>query len=43
MRDQHPWIRDYFHGPRGRAALAADAALVDRTHTHEGAAGGGAS
>jgi phospholipid/cholesterol/gamma-HCH transport system ATP-binding protein len=17
----HPWIRDYFHGPRGRAAL----------------------
>jgi phospholipid/cholesterol/gamma-HCH transport system ATP-binding protein len=19
----HPWIRDYFHGPRGRAALAA--------------------
>ncbi len=20
MRDTHPWIRDYFHGPRGRAA-----------------------
>ncbi|MEE8276909.1 MAG: ABC transporter ATP-binding protein [Alphaproteobacteria bacterium] len=43
MRDQHPWIRDYFHGPRGRAALAADAALVDRSLDHEGAAGGGAS
>jgi len=23
LRDDHPWIRDYFHGPRGRAALAA--------------------
>ena len=20
LRDDHPWIRDYFHGPRGRAA-----------------------
>jgi phospholipid/cholesterol/gamma-HCH transport system ATP-binding protein len=20
LRDNHPWIRDYFHGPRGRAA-----------------------
>ena len=19
----HPWVRDYFHGPRGRAALQA--------------------
>jgi phospholipid/cholesterol/gamma-HCH transport system ATP-binding protein len=23
LRDEHPWIREYFHGPRGRAALAA--------------------
>ena len=23
MRDNHPWIRDYFHGPRGRAAQTA--------------------
>ncbi len=20
LKDEHPWIRDYFHGPRGRAA-----------------------
>jgi len=26
MRDDHPWIRDYFHGPRGRAAQMAAAA-----------------
>jgi phospholipid/cholesterol/gamma-HCH transport system ATP-binding protein len=23
MKDNHPWIRDYFHGPRGRAAQTA--------------------
>ncbi len=23
MRDNDPWIREYFHGPRGRAAVAA--------------------
>lgn len=23
LRQDHPWIRDYFHGPRGRAASAA--------------------
>jgi phospholipid/cholesterol/gamma-HCH transport system ATP-binding protein len=23
MKDNHPWIRDYFHGPRGRAAVLA--------------------
>ena len=23
LHDQHPWIHDYFHGPRGRVALAA--------------------
>ena len=25
QRDNHPWIRDYFRGPRGRAALLAEA------------------
>jgi phospholipid/cholesterol/gamma-HCH transport system ATP-binding protein len=20
LEDDHPWIREYFHGPRGRAA-----------------------
>jgi phospholipid/cholesterol/gamma-HCH transport system ATP-binding protein len=20
LQDDHPWIREYFHGPRGRAA-----------------------
>lgn len=25
LRHAHPWIREYFHGPRARAALAADA------------------
>jgi phospholipid/cholesterol/gamma-HCH transport system ATP-binding protein len=25
MRATHPWIHDYFHGPRGRAALAGKA------------------
>ncbi|MBV8336509.1 MAG: ABC transporter ATP-binding protein [Alphaproteobacteria bacterium] len=25
LRDDHPWIRTYFHGPRGRAALLAEA------------------
>ena len=24
LRDDHPWIRDYFHGPRGRAARRAE-------------------
>jgi phospholipid/cholesterol/gamma-HCH transport system ATP-binding protein len=24
LTEQHPWIRSYFHGPRGRAALAAN-------------------
>src|SRR3984957_20420240 len=26
LRDDHPWIHDYFHGPRGRAALATEQA-----------------
>jgi phospholipid/cholesterol/gamma-HCH transport system ATP-binding protein len=24
-QDDHPWIRSYFHGPRGRAALFSEA------------------
>jgi len=24
LRDSHPWIHDYFHGPRGRAARHAE-------------------
>jgi len=24
LHDEHPWIHAYFHGPRGRAALAAE-------------------
>jgi phospholipid/cholesterol/gamma-HCH transport system ATP-binding protein len=26
LRDDHPWIHAYFHGPRGRAAVAAETA-----------------
>ena len=26
MKQDHPWIREYFHGPRGRAAMAAKSA-----------------
>jgi phospholipid/cholesterol/gamma-HCH transport system ATP-binding protein len=26
LQDDHPWIHSYFHGPRGRAAQAADTA-----------------
>ncbi|HYG86218.1 MAG TPA: ABC transporter ATP-binding protein [Azospirillum sp.] len=25
LRDNHPWIREYFHGPRGRAARRVEA------------------
>jgi phospholipid/cholesterol/gamma-HCH transport system ATP-binding protein len=25
LRDDHPWIHAYFHGPRGRSAIAAEA------------------
>ncbi len=30
MRDPEPWIQDYFHGPRGRAAQTAVAAAEQR-------------
>jgi phospholipid/cholesterol/gamma-HCH transport system ATP-binding protein len=26
LKDDHPWISSYFHGPRGRAALATETA-----------------
>ena len=25
LKSSHPWIQEYFSGPRGRAALAANA------------------
>jgi len=28
LQDDHPWIHDYFHGPRGRAAQTAGAAAA---------------
>jgi len=31
LRDDHPWIHSYFHGPRGRAAVAAEAAANPAT------------
>jgi phospholipid/cholesterol/gamma-HCH transport system ATP-binding protein len=32
MTQEHPWIREYFHGPRGRAAVAAKSrAKVERS------------
>jgi len=31
LTQDHPWIREYFHGPRGRAAMAAKSAPA---HSH---------
>jgi phospholipid/cholesterol/gamma-HCH transport system ATP-binding protein len=31
LEDNHPWIRAYFHGPRGRAALLSERGRVDGT------------
>jgi phospholipid/cholesterol/gamma-HCH transport system ATP-binding protein len=31
LHDDHPWIRSYFHGPRGRAAQQAEAELSPQT------------
>lgn len=31
MQSNHPWIRDYFHGPRARSALAAQEANTHGT------------
>jgi len=30
LADDHPWIRTYFHGPRGRAALLAEGSQTAR-------------
>jgi len=30
LKDNHPWIHSYFHGPRGRAAQHSEAAAVTR-------------
>ena len=30
LKDKHPWIHEYFHGPRGRAAHQSDAAVVSK-------------
>ncbi|QJE73154.1 ABC transporter ATP-binding protein [Aerophototrophica crusticola] len=29
LQETHPWIKDYFHGPRGRAAVAAHGGAAD--------------
>ena len=31
LKTEHPWIQEYFNGPRGRAATAAVAALEKET------------
>jgi phospholipid/cholesterol/gamma-HCH transport system ATP-binding protein len=33
LRDDHPWIRAYFHGPRGRAALLSEADHLAKSGT----------
>ena len=38
-RVDHPWVREYFHGPRARAAEADAAGSADRTEAADGAAG----
>ncbi|WP_052171925.1 ABC transporter ATP-binding protein [Paracoccus sanguinis] len=38
-RVDHPWVREYFHGPRARAAEADAAGGADRTEAADGAAG----
>jgi phospholipid/cholesterol/gamma-HCH transport system ATP-binding protein len=33
LQDDHPWIRSYFHGPRGRAALLSEAEHLENNGT----------
>jgi phospholipid/cholesterol/gamma-HCH transport system ATP-binding protein len=33
LQDDHPWIRSYFHGPRGRAALLSEAKHLAKPET----------
>jgi phospholipid/cholesterol/gamma-HCH transport system ATP-binding protein len=37
LQDDHPWIRSYFHGPRGRAAQHADSGHRPQTAARIGA------
>mgnify|MGYP001397731288 CR=1 FL=1 len=39
LRDDHPWVHSYFHGPRGRAALAAAEREGPRDQRNPAAAG----
>ena len=34
LRHAHPWIREYFHGPRGRAAARAACAVASDVDEH---------
>jgi phospholipid/cholesterol/gamma-HCH transport system ATP-binding protein len=33
LQDDHPWIKSYFHGPRGRAALLSEAEHLAKSGT----------
>jgi phospholipid/cholesterol/gamma-HCH transport system ATP-binding protein len=33
VRDNHPWIHSYFHGPRGRAALLSETRNLEKEET----------
>jgi phospholipid/cholesterol/gamma-HCH transport system ATP-binding protein len=37
LRDDHPWIHSYFHGPRGRAALHAEGTELPTERTRPAA------
>jgi phospholipid/cholesterol/gamma-HCH transport system ATP-binding protein len=37
LQDDHPWIRSYFHGPRGRAAQHAESGHRPQTEAQVGA------
>jgi len=38
LKDNHPWIQEYFHGPRGRAAAhPSDAAVVSKQEARSAA------
>ena len=38
LQDDHPWIRSYFHGPRGRAALLSETEFLAKHGTQLSAA-----
>lgn len=37
LKDNHPWIHSYFHGPRGRAAQHSEAAAVSQREARSAA------